>query len=450
MIKIQSKYALPPQSMCESQSSQDGRYGWFLCMTHEENDVALEEIQAEVKLELMSAKVLEISKMEIESWLKSFFADFHWKLHASLRRTDLREKGLSLFFAVCYDHDLYFVQFGRVFCAATQGKKLENVGRNWKNYHVQTLRDLNLLGLSEEDIRVKPQKFHLDENESLVVLPGKVAAKVFGSSPDVNSLQPLVESFGAASPALWLILKHQISLAKPQKRRLTKLEVSTLFLLLGTVLAIVYMALGNRIIGVGFYRAQKVVTEKIEQAKTALNMPARSVQLVQDWSVELPFRVSASPAFNQQNVFLASGYDIYAYRLSTREQLWKQSYAAPVGAILPTADGLNITLSNGNTLGLDPQGNEVWSQDLQALSDEKANLGMIEITPAQDKRIDKSVSVIPLKRGMAILDSQQGKMMSELALAGELRFLSHYDDYNSCFYAVAGDSLVCVDLNIVN
>lgn len=450
MIKLQSKYALPPQSSCEYQSSQDGRYAWFLCVTHEENDVCLEEIQAEVKLELLNANVLQISKMEIENWLKSFFADFHWKLHASLRRTELREKGVSLFFAVCYDHDLYFVQFGRLFCAVTQGNKLETVGRHWKNYHVQTLRDLNLLGLSEEDIRVKPQKFHLEENESLLVLPGKVAAKVFGNSPDVNSLQPLVESFGSASPALWLILKHQTPLAKPQKRRLTKLEISSLFLLLGTALAIVYMALGNRIIGVGFYRAQKVVTEKIEQAKTALNMPARNVQLVQKWSLELPFRVTSSPAFNQQNVFLASGADIYAYKLSTREQLWKQNYPAPVGAILPTAAGLNVTLTNGNTLGLDPRGNEVWNQSLQALANEKANLAMLEITPAQEKRIDKCITVVPLKWGMAILDSQQGKLMSELALPEELRYLSQYDDYNSCFYVVTADSLVCVNLNIVN
>lgn len=450
MIKLQSKYALSPQSICEHQSSQDGRYAWFLCVAHEENDIALEEILAGVKLEVLNAKVLEISKMEIENWLKSFFADFHWKLHASLRRTNLREKGLSLFFAVCFDHDLIFVQFGRLFCAVTNGKKLETVGRNWKNYHVQSLKNLNLLGLSEEDIRVKPQKFHLKENESLVVLPGKVAAKVFGSSPDVSSLQPLVESFSSASPALWLILKHQTPLAKPKKRRLTKLEISTLFLLLGTALAIIYMALGNRIIGVGFYRAKKVVNEKIEQAITVLNMPARNVQLVRNWSMELPFRVTSSPAFNQQNVFLVSGADIYAYKLSSREQLWKQNYPAPVVAIMTTTAGLNATLANGNTLGLDLRGNEVWSQSLQALANEKSNLTMLEITPAQEKRIDKNLTVLPLRRGLAILDSQQGKLMSELALPEELRYISKYDDYNSCFYLVTQDSLVCVNLNIVN
>lgn len=458
MITIRSKYALPPQSMCESQSSLDGRYGWFLCLAHEENNVVLEEILAEVKIELMNAKVLEISKMEIESWLKSFFANFHWKLHASLRRTDLREQGLSLFFAVCYDHDIYFVHFGRIFCAVTKGKKLQIVGRNWKNYHVQTLRDLNLLGLSEEDIRVKPQKFHLDENESLVVLPGKVAAEVFGGSPDVGSLQPLIESFSAASPALWLILKHQSPLSKPKKRRFTKLEISTLVLLLGTLLAILYTAFGRRWIDVWLHRTSKEANETSLRAGTQIretigrvvNSPARSIELILDWNAELPYEITAVPAFNQNSIYLASGANLNAYKLSSRENLWQKTYAAQISTILPTAFGLQLTLVNGTTLGLDPQGNITWTQELQALVDNKAYLRMIEITPFQDKRIDKSITVIPLKSGIVVLDSHLGTLMSELKLNEELKFLSRYDDYNNCFYAVMGKSLVCVNLKILN
>ncbi len=458
MITIQSKHALPPQSMCESQSSKDGRFGWFLCVAHEENDIALEEIQAEVKLELLNANVLEISKMEIESWLKRFFADCHWKLHASLRRTELKEKGLSLFFAVTYDHDVYFVQFGRIFCAVTKGRKLEIIGNSWKNYHVRTLRDLNLMGLSEEDIRVKPQKFHLDENESLMVLSGKIAAKVFGGQTEVGGLQPLIESFTAATPSLWLILKHVSALAKPKKRRLTKLEISTLILLLGTTLATLYMAFGNRVIDVFLHRTKaeasetklRANTEIMENLGKVVNAPAREIELALDWRAELPHRITAAPAFSQQNIYLASGTELHAYKLSTREELWNKACDEQITTILPTTLGLQLTLANGMIWGLDQQGNVAWTRDLPATLDDRAYLRMIEITPLQDKRIDKCITVIPLKRGIVVLDSQQCVVMNELQLDQELRFLSRYDDYNNCFYAVLGTSLVRVNLNIMN
>lgn len=450
MIKIQSKFALPPQSMCEHQSSQDGRYGWFLCLAHEESSLDLEEIQAEVKLEILNAKVLDISKMEVESWLKSFFADFHWKLHASLRRTNLSEKGLSLFFAVCYDHEVYFVQFGRVFCAVTKGSKLETVGKNWKNYHVQTLRDLNLLGLLEEDIRVKPQKFRLEENESLVVLPGKVATQVFGNLADVASLQALVESFSTASPALWLILKHQTSLQKSKKRRFTKLELSALFLLLGTALAIAYMAMGNRIFGVGLDRINKVVTDKLQQTISKSSLFSQNVQLVQKWNLELPYEVTATPAFNLQQFFVASGKQVCAYESASSKQLWARSFEAPVTSILTTVVGLQLTLADGSTVGLDDNGDPAWTQSLNALSGQPVSPGGIEITPALDKQVSKSVTVLPLKKSIAVLDTNQGTLLSELKFDRELRYLSPYDVYNRCFYVVTGNTLFCVDLKTGN
>ncbi len=458
MINIQSKYALPPQSLFESASSKDGRYGWFLGVAHEERDVALEEVMAEIKLSVLNAQVLEIGRMEIENWLKSFFADLHWKLHASLRRSPLSEKGVSLFFAVTFDHDIYFVQFGRVFCAVTKGKKLESVGRNWRNYHVQALRDLNLLGLLEEEIRVKPQKFHLDENESLLVLPGRVAAKVFGSAADIGSLQPLVESYSSATPALWLILKHVSPLAKPRQRRLSKLEISTLVLLVGTILAILYMAFGNRVIDVLLHRTRTEATETKLRANSELlanlgkvvNSPARSIELASDWTVELPFQITAAPAFSQQAIYLASGSALNAYQLSSRTQLWRKSYEAAITTILPTALGLQLTLADGTTLGLDHQGNVAWAQKLQARPHDRAWLPTVEITPAQDKRIDQCITVVPLEKGLAVLNSQLGSVMSELEWEGELEFLSRYDDYNNCFYAVVGNALVGVKLKIVN
>ncbi|MCB5225081.1 MAG: PQQ-binding-like beta-propeller repeat protein [Candidatus Cloacimonadaceae bacterium] len=459
MITLQSKFSRPPQSICELQTSKDGRYGWFLCAAHEENDVALEEIMAMVKLEIMAAKVLEIGKMEIESWLKTFFHDFHWKLHASLRRTELREKGLSLFFAVSFDHDIYFVQFGRIFCVHTEGKKLKSIGKNWKNHHIQPLRGLNLLGLLDEDIQVKPQKFRLDENEILTVLPGRIAENVCGGNADASSLRPLIESFQNASPALWLILKHSTALEKPRKRRFTKLEISTLILLLGTVVAILYMALGGRgVVEHAFMRVRFWVTGKtqpktaqiFENIGKAVNTPARSIELNVAWSVDLPQKITAAPAFNKNTVYVASGNTLRAYKSGNNDPLWEANFDAQVTSLLKTVYSLQAGLENGKVLGLDQQGNIIWEKEIQAKMMDSTGLKPIEITQSQDMRLDKSVTLIPQKHGIVVLDNHSGSIMDEFALAKELEFISSYDLQNRCLYLASGNSLIRLDLNITN
>ncbi|MDZ4182914.1 MAG: hypothetical protein U1B83_08565, partial [Candidatus Cloacimonadaceae bacterium] len=100
MISIQSRMAVAPQAMCEYQASQDGKFAWFVCAWHPEKSFALEEIQAEIKLEIINSGIRTLSKMEAEKWIKDLFADFHWKLHARFRKTDLVEKGISLFFGI--------------------------------------------------------------------------------------------------------------------------------------------------------------------------------------------------------------------------------------------------------------------------------------------------------------------------------------------------------------
>jgi hypothetical protein len=457
MITIQSEFASYPQTMCEYQASKDGRYAWFLCTAHEEKNLALEEIQAEVKLEILNANVLNISKLEVENWMKTFFADFHWKLHASLRRTDLQEKGLSLFFAVLFDSDIYFVQFGRVFCAVTKGRKLDILGKSWKNFHVQSVKDLNLIGLLEGDIKVRPQQFRLSENESMFLLSGKIAGKVLDRDRDPGSLIPLIETYGNADPALWLVMKNVPQIPKAKKRRLSKLEVTTLILLLGTVLAILYMAFGNRIIDVMLHRTRKEVAVTqlrttsviLENLGKVVNFPARSIELLVGWKAELPYNITAAPAFNQQQILLASGNQLYAYDIGERKLLWNKSYPAAVESVLSTALGLELSLDDKTTLGLDRDGNQTWIQTLDKIGGNDA-LCSREITSAEDKRIDRGITVVPLKRGIAVLDSQQGIVMSELRLNDNLRYLSQYDDINNCFYAVVGKTLVCIKLEIVN
>jgi len=74
----------------------------------------------------------------------------------------------------------------------------------------------------------------------------------------------------------------------------------------------------------------------------------------------------------------------------------------------------------------------------------------MEITEDKDKRIDGSLTIVPLERGISVLDSKNGTIMSELQLKEKLLYLSEYDDYEHCFFAVVSNTLLCIELKIVN
>ena len=101
-------------------------------------------------------------------------------------------------------------------------------------------------------------------------------------------------------------------------------------------------------------------------------------------------------------------------------------------------------------IAIDEKGNLKWTLTLAANVESSPHLDLIVITPKKDRRIDRSITVVPLERGISVLDSQQGLVMSELLLKEKLLYLSDYDDYNNCFYAIVGNKLVCIKLNVVN
>lgn len=459
MLTIISKHFDYPQSMCEYQASRDGRFGWLLCTAHEEQHHALEEIQAEIKLELLNSRILEVSKLEIEQWLKTFFADLHWKLHARLRKTDLREKGLSLFFAAFFDNELYWVQFGRIFGGLVQGKKLLTVGKQWKNYHVQSMDKLSLFGQAEEDIRVRPQRLALSEQESLILLPGQLAVKVFESGTETGSLPPLIESFAARPGSLWLILKN-IPPAKPaRKRKLTKWQISALVLILATILAVVYMAFGNRILDVLFHRARvevnsgpvrQLTRDLISNVGKVVNSPARKIELEIPWSAELPFEVSAVPVFHLDSIFLTSGTKLIAYNKKGHTELWQKDFQRQIAVVRTVQNGLVVCLATSEILGLDFKGEELWHRELANPVSAQSPACVREITENEDKRVDSSITVIASERAVSVLDSQSGDLMSELQLTDQLKYLSDYDMLDFCFYAVVNRTIHCIRLKIVN
>lgn len=469
MITLRSKAQNPPQAACEYQVDKDGRYGWFLCTWHPESHLILEEIQAEIKLELMNSDIRQVSKLEAEKWLKSFFADFHWKLHARLRRTELKEKGISLFLGLMYDNEIIFTQFGRMFCTLGGPKKTEAIGKDWEHSHLQTLEQLNLLGLSEEEIRVKTQKVLVPERHFLLVLPGAMARELFGGHFDGGSVNALLDSLAGKPGALWLLLGNEPEHIKTKRKGVSRLHLATILLIFFTLLAIVYVIFGGRFFEMTWRKARMLFQSKkpipLEQIPNYLNIdnqkvrnylqqalksPAREVELKLIWNTDLPYQVTAAPGFDLDNIYLASNDMLLAFNKKGRNLLWNKSLGGKVQGITGITGGLMINLEDQRVLGLNNNGELSWEQPLGSQVNIFHSLKPMELTNIHDPRIDGSLIVVPTQRSILVLDGNSGEKLSEITFKDELQYLSTYDSFQNCFYAVVQDTMICLELKILS
>ncbi len=469
MIALHSEFSHFPQSVVEYSASKDGRFGWFLSTWHPEQDHILEEIQAQIKLEILSSNLQSVSKLNIEKWLKDFFADFHWKLHAQFRKTALREKGISLFFGVLFDHELFFVQFGRLVCAVTDAKSINPVGNKWQNLHVSSLEKLSLLGEPEKDIKVRTHRFFIPEKQKFIVLTAGIAASLFDNNPDPSSVTTLIEANTTESDACWLILEGRTKLLRPTRRRFTRLQVSTLVLLMISILTILYMVFGNRFIDQGTRKLKLIFQEKkttrweqipnylnldssniIKQLERIVNMPARNIELRIAWSTDLPYTITATPVFNLDNIYIASDNKLLAYHKKSRELLWKLSLDANIHSMNNTRNALIAILDNNNVIAFKEDGKAIWQQVHSLPHKQQGSAFTVEMDNSDDPRLDGSIIIVSEDKAIAVLDGLRGEVLSRISFRGKLQYLSEYDRFENCFYAVIEDEILCIELKIIN
>lgn len=469
MIALLSKECCPPRSICEYSASKDGRFAWFLLTWHPEKDVYLEEIAAEIKLEILNSNINNISRLEIEKWLKSFFADLHWKLHARLRKSNLVEKGISLFFGVMYDHELFFVQTGRIFAVITDAKRLKSVGKDWQNYQVQSQAGLQLFGYSDTDLLLKPQRLYLAEKQKLVVLSGELARKIIPRINDIATIDTFIETFSAEDNPLWLILVGKDRLIKPKRRGISRLQLSTILLLSITTLTALYMIFGNRLIDQKVHQMRlSFQTEKklrLEQIPTTLNintenlrnymdrvvnLPARNISLEVIWNTDLPYEIKLSPAFSLENIYLVADSRLLAFSKKNRQLLWNKGFDSEIRSVLQSQGNLLVSMANQEVMGLKEDGSIAWQQFLPTQSIVAESFAPCEIRISDDPRLDKSIVVVPSRRGISVIDPARGETLSSLTLKQDLQALSPYDSFANCFYAVVDGAILCIELKIEN
>ena len=469
MLSIHSKHFSPPGSVVSYQASPEGKFAWFLCTWHPEKDFALEEIQAEIKLELINAEPLKLSRMEVENWLKNFWSEYHWKLHARLRKTVLIEKGISLFFGLIYDNELFFVQFGRMLCGVVDPKGLTQSGRSWKHYHVKAAHELELLGYAEEDFKVRTHRLQLEDTQHFLVLPSPQAIKLLDQIKGTGTLQALLESCQSEKNALWLQLCRLPDPFQKKKRKLSRLQISSIVLLAITLLAVLYVAFGNRFIDSGLHKLRLLFDSRrvstLEELPNTLrlrnadilkimermvNSPARRAECRIAWTKQLPHPVTAIPAFDLDYIYLASGKNLYTYNKRNQEPGWNLVLDEEILYLMKTQNTLMLSLRNKKLIGIKPGGTIAWATDTRSAISEDDVLEAQEITSAQDPRIDGSLVILPERNRISVIDGSRGEVFSSIDLLQDLRYLSLYDSFDNCFYAVVGESLMKIDLVILN
>lgn len=469
MIALEHSHLVAPYSLVESKLDQDGRFGWILGIWHPEKAEILEEITAEIRLALRSSEAHSVSRMEVEKWLKEFFADLHWKLHASLRKTDLAEKGLSLFFGFVYDHELFYVQFGRIFCALVDAKRLAISGADHKKYRMQTFEKLNLLGFSPQDIRFRVHREFIGEHERFIALSGNLAPKIFDDYKDLASLQFFLDSHKSGEDSLWLMLTGKAKLIKPGRKKLSRLQISAIIILSLTLLATLYMLFGNRILEQVWHKTrlnvQHTKSLRLEQIPNTLaedtqnllkyinrivNLPARDIELGVSWSATLPYSITSTPVFSRDNIFLSAGEHLLAFDKKSRELKWKKSFDSHVNSIFFSDAVLTVHLEDDSAIGIRDDGSIVWEQDIPSPQEDLGRLKPSRISPDDDPRLARSISVVPSLSHITILDPARGESLSSITFTNEIISLSAYDNYAYCFYAVVDDGILCINLKIEN
>jgi len=469
MVTLHNHVSSFPSTLFEFWASKEGRFAWFLCTHHPEKDHWLEEIQTQIKLEILSSDIQTVSKVNIESWLRNFFADLHWKLHAQFRKSTLQEKGISLWFGVLYDHELLFVQFGRLVTASAEQKKIIPIGRNWKNYHIHTLEDMSLLGCSEHDIKFKINRKFISEFERIIVLPAALANRHFQADTDPSVIDTVFENHKLEENPVWFSLKANQRLVLPRRRHSRRLIVSTVLLFLMTIISIFYMVFGNRFIDRyarklrGMFLSKRIATlelipqflnqetsNMLKDIERIVVSPAQDIQLKLRWTTDLPYRVTCSPAFSYDNIYLASGKSLVAYKKKSREVLWKTSLDSDIIDMSVINQILVVILDNYSVLAFKANGQKVWTKTLSNPPLTTGNFNSLELSNQDDPALDGSVVILADNKGLYVLSAVSGTDFTRLAFKNKIQFLSNYDNFDRCFYAVVDQDIHCVELLIKN
>ncbi|MDZ4121270.1 MAG: hypothetical protein U1C33_02525, partial [Candidatus Cloacimonadaceae bacterium] len=154
--------------------------------------------------------------------------------------------------------------------------------------------------------------------------------------------------------------------------------------------------------------------------------------------------------FSIENLYIASDAKLLAYNKKSRELIWKISLESNIRNMMNSRGFLVLILENNKSIAIRDDGKIIWEQELGIVNPQAGYRHLLELNNDDDPRLDGSVLLIVEDKGISVLESVRGQQLSKITFRGKLQYLSDYDRFDNCFYAVVGDEILCLELRILN
>jgi hypothetical protein len=268
------------------------------------------------------------------------------------------------------------------------------------------------------------------------------------------------------------MLESTSKLTLPKRPRFKRFQVTAVVIMVLTLLALLYMQFGNRWLESTGRKLKILLTSKtrltVEQIPQYLNIqsenikrqlqkierianqPARQIRLTQSWQTDLNFLITANPSFDTKNIYIASDNNLMAFDKNSKKLEWKKDFETNVKGVTVIRGNLIVFLANQQMVCLKNGEDIFWTKPIDDRILVKQTLAPFELSSEEDPRIYGSILIVPSEKGIYVHDVNSGNQITAIMFEKRLQFLSDYDAYNNCFYAVVADGVHCISLDILN
>ncbi len=444
---------------------------FFLLTYNLKDSPFLKSVNAFILEEVLKLKPNSIPELEIKSTFVEFFNDLNWKVNAMFNKAGEEHKGLSLFFAVKRSNRLYFVQFGRLACGLLRGDEFKEIGLSWSIYPIATVESLKQLGSQQDDIPVNVYEISIVTSSTFFTFPSKLIPMIQESVK--NGPNEILTTLIAAEEDV----KHFFFFSKLPERFIKPLKffqghsfrTSAIAFGIIILITILYYFFGDNIVEqIGFKTEETLTSHNIlfelknltdsinnpeleKQLAKYVYSPAKDVSLKLIWQGQFTHDITHSPLFDLNNIYLIIGNNIAAVSKRDKEVVWQKSLNSVIKHAESVENNLLIHGSNKDVMLLNSKGEIIWQNSLGSQLSEPIQYGhsSVTITRKEDKRLNSGLMVSSQSDRINIFSLITGDIIHTISFNDtQVKYISDYDSINNCFYAVVGQNMVILKLQI--
>ncbi len=443
---------------------------FFLLTYNLNNSSFLKSVNAFVLEEILKLKPNSISENNIKDKLVEFFNDLHWKINAMFNKSGDKQKGISLFFAIKRNENIYFVQFGRLAIGLITEMKFREIGLSWDMYPIATVESLNQLGSIQQDIPVNVHSIVLGSDSTLFAFPSKQIPIIKESvKHGANSVLTALLAPEEEVNHYIYISNLPEKLMKPMKFfRGHSFRVSAIVFSVIIIVTMLYYFLGDNYVEQVGYKTEESLTshnilfelknltdsinnpELEKQLAKYVYSPAKDLSLKIVWQGKFTHNITYPPLFDYNNIYLIIENNIAAVSKKSKEVVWQIKTESVILEAKTVENNLLIHCSNNEILLLNAKGDTIWRtsqrKDIRKLA-HKYHSSII-VTRKEDKRLNSGIMIDTQNNQIDIFSLITGENVSSITFDAQVKYISDYDTINNCLYAIVGQNLVILKLSI--